>query len=132
MPIRPSAFRHLIVIPKLILAVWPMQARNGAPCRWRQAIDFSELAGRAPAQGEEGDAGGIEPVEPLIGGELGVEDEVLRLLAVLTPPEFDEPEDFLGLLSFTDIGVGIAEHLGIGILRQEGEDAGLTANSRRA
>jgi hypothetical protein len=43
----------------------------------------------------------------LIGGELGVEDEVLRPLAVLTPPEFDEPEDFLGLLSFTDIGVGV-------------------------
>jgi len=91
------------------------------------AGDRLQRAGWASAG--EGDAGGIEPVEPLIGGELGVEDEVLRLLAVLTPPEFDEPEDFLGLLSFTDIGVGVAEHLGIGILRQEGEDAGLTATS---
>jgi hypothetical protein len=66
----------------------------------------------------------------LIGGELGVEDEVLRRVAVLTLPEVDEAEDLLALLALTDIGVGVAEYLGIGILRQEGEDTGLTAASR--
>ncbi len=45
------------------------------------------------------------------------------------PPEVNEAEDLVGLLAFTDIGVGIAEHLGVGILRQEGEDAGLAATS---
>jgi hypothetical protein len=43
---------------------------DGAPGRWWQAIDFGDETGRAPAQGEEGDTGGIEPVEPLVGGEL--------------------------------------------------------------
>ena len=102
---------------------------DGAPGRWRQVLDLGEEAGRAPAQGDEGDAGGIEPVEPLVGGELGIEDEVLRQLAVPAPPEFDEAEDFLGLLALADIGIGVAEHLGIGILGQEGEDAGLPATS---
>ena len=37
---------------------------DGAPGRRRQAGDFGEQCGRATAQGEEGDAGGIEPVEP--------------------------------------------------------------------
>jgi hypothetical protein len=44
---------------------------------------------RPVAQGEEGGAFGIEPVEPRICGELGVEDEVLRRLAVLALPEID-------------------------------------------
>ena len=91
--------------------------------------DLGEQAGRAPPQGEEGDAGGIEPVEPLVGGELGIEDEMLRLLAVLASPKIDEAEDLLGLFAFEDVGIGIAKYLGIGVLRQEGEDAGLTATS---
>ena len=103
--------------------------RDGAPGRWRQVIDFGEQAGRAPAQGEEGDAGGVEPIEPVVGGELGVEDEVLRQLAVLALPEGDEAEDLLGLLALADIGIGVAEHLGVGILGKEGEDAGLAATS---
>jgi hypothetical protein len=54
---------------------------------------------------------------------------MLRLLAILTSPEIDEAEDLLGLLAFTDIGIGVAEHLGIGVLRQEGEDAGLAVTA---
>ena len=56
---------------------------DGAPGRWRQAGDLGEQARRAPAQGDEGDAGGIEPIEAVVGGELGVEDEVPRQAAVL-------------------------------------------------
>ena len=95
----------------------------------RQVGSFGEQLGRAPAQGEEGDAGGIEPVEPGVGGELGVEDEVLRRLAVLALPEIDEAEDLVGLLALANIGVGVAEHLGIGILGQKDQDAGLATTS---
>ena len=102
---------------------------DGAPGRRRQVGGFGEQFGRAPAQGEEGDAFGIEPVEPRIGGELGVEDEVLRRLAVLALPEIDEAEDLVGLLALANIGVGVAEHLGIGILGQKDQDAGLATTS---
>jgi hypothetical protein len=40
----------------------------------------------------------------------------LRRLAVLALPEIDEAEDLVGLLALAYIGVGVAEHLGIGIL----------------
>ena len=87
----------------------------------------SQRAGsRTSPQGDEGDPGGVEAV---VGGELGIEDEVLRQPAMLLLPERDEAEDFLGFLAFADIGVGIAEHLGIGIMCQEGENAGLPATS---
>ena len=42
-------------------------------------------------------------------------------------PEVDEAEDFVGLLAFSDVGVGVAEHLAIGVLGEEGEDAGLSS-----
>jgi len=60
---------------------------DGAPSRWRQVADLGEQTWRSPAQGKEGDAGDVEPIEPLVGSELGVEDEVLRRLAVLAFPE---------------------------------------------
>ena len=37
----------------------------------------------AAAQGDEGDAGLVEAVEVFVGGELGIEDEMLRRSAVL-------------------------------------------------
>ena len=61
--------------------------------------------------------------------ELGIEDEMLGQCAVLILPELDEAEDLFCLLAFADIGIGIAEHLRIRILRQKGEDAGLPAAS---
>ena len=71
----------------------------------------------------------LEPIELLIGGELGVEDQMLRRLAMLTRPKPDEAEDLLGLFALADIGVRIAEDLAIGILGQEGENARLSATS---
>src|ERR1700730_1480046 len=103
--------------------------RDGAPSRWWQVVDFGEQARRAPAQGKEDDAGRIEPIEPLVGGELGVEDEVLRRLAILALPEVDEAENLICLLALANIGVRVAEHLTVGILGQEGEDAGLATTA---
>ena len=58
-----------------------------------------------------------------------VEDEVLRRIAVLARPEVDEAEDLFGFLALADVGVGIAEHLAVGILGEEREDAGLATAS---
>src|SRR5580700_582541 len=60
---------------------------DGAPRRWRQFVDLGEQAWRTSTQGDEGDSGRIEPIEAIVGRELGVEDEVLRQAAVLTLPE---------------------------------------------
>jgi len=38
-------------------------------------------------------------------------------------PEFNETEDFLGLLAFAQVSVGVAEDIGIRVLSEEGEDA---------
>src|SRR5712671_8207223 len=84
---------------------------------------------RTPPQGHEGDAVSVEPIEAIISGELGIEDAMLGQCAVLILPELDEAEDLFCLLAFADIGIGIAEHLRIRILRQKGEDAGLPAAS---
>jgi len=54
---------------------------------------------------------------------------VLGCLAVLALPEIDEAENLVGFLAFANIGVGVAAHLGIGILGEEHHDAGLTAAS---
>ena len=48
-------------------------------------------------------------------------------LAVLALPEVDEAEDLVGLLALAHIGVGVAEGLAVGVLGEEGEDAGLAA-----
>src|ERR1700752_1905085 len=52
---------------------------------------------------------------------------MLGRAAVVTFPECDEAKDLLGLLTFADIGIRVAEHMAVGILGQEGEDAGLAA-----
>src|SRR5260370_7254723 len=44
-------------------------------------------------------------------------------------PEVDEPEDLVRLLALADVGSGVAEHLTVGILGEEREDAGLAATS---
>ena len=62
---------------------------------------------------------------------MGVEDQVAGPVAVGALPEVDEAEDLLGLFALAQIGVGVAEGLALGILGQEGEDAGLAAAAHR-
>jgi len=71
----------------------------------------------------------IEPVETVVSRELGVEHQVARRAAMVSGPEVDETEDLLRLLALADVGVGVAEHLAVGILGEEREDAGLAATS---
>jgi len=91
-----------------IFAMWDIEF-DGAPSRSRQVCDFAEQFGRAPAQGDEGDTFFIKPVEPRVGGELGIEDEVRGRLAMLALPEIDEAEDLVGLLALANIGVRVAK-----------------------
>ena len=51
----------------------------------------------------------------------------LRRAAVVALPEVDEAEDLFGLLALADVGVGVAEDLAVGVLGEEGENAGLAA-----
>src|SRR5229473_1984626 len=95
------AVERASLVSRMVGSSWPRSVMK----KWRQVVDFGEQAWRASSQGQKGDAGGIEPIEPLIGGELGVEDEMLRRLAVLALPEVDEAENLIGLLALANIGV---------------------------
>src|ERR1700682_4888180 len=41
---------------------------------------------------------------------------------VLLPPELDEAEDFVGFFSLAQVGIGVAEHLALRVLGEEGQD----------
>ena len=94
--------------------------------RGSRAISLQQRWGAA-AQGDEGDAHVVEAGQVLVGGQLGVEDQVPRELAVVLLPELDEAEDLVGLLALAQVGVGVAEGVAVGVLGQEGEDAVLAA-----
>lgn len=84
--------------------------------------DLGDQPRRAPPEGDERDAEIVQLAEILVRGELGVEDEVARALTCPRLPELDEPQHFLALLPLAEVGVGIAEHLAVRILREEGQD----------
>ena len=95
--------------------MWQVEC-DGAPGGWGQPVDVGEQALGASAQGHEGDPGGVEPVEPLVGGELGIENEMLRDAAVLALPEVDEAEHLISFLTLPDVGVRVAEHMAVGFV----------------
>lgn len=126
----PVAQTSLLFADLLVLISWVRHFEcDGGPGRCRPSGSFGGQAGRAPAQGEEGYAGGIQAVEIVIGAELGIENEMLRYLAVMALPEGDEAENLVGLPARANVGIGVPEHLAIGILGQEGEDAPLGGDS---
>ena len=109
-----------------ILALWQVEI-DGAPGGGGQVMDLLEQSRGAAAQGDESDVVVVEAVEVSVGCELGIEDQMLRRSAVLALPERDEAEDLVGLLAFAEIGVGVAEDVAVGVLGEEGENAGLAA-----
>ena len=102
---------------------------NGTPCGGRQIVNLGKEARRTPPQGDEDDAVLVEAIEPIIRRELGIEHQVLGHSAILTLPECDEAENLVGFLALTNIGIRVAEDLSVGILGEEGENAGLAATS---
>jgi hypothetical protein len=81
----------------------------------------------APPQSDEADLLRIERVQVCVGGELAVEDQLLRQRPGARLPELDEAQDFIVLLILAQIRIGIAEHLLLRILGEEDEDAFLAA-----
>src|SRR5207249_12151750 len=57
--------------------------------------------------------------------------QMARILAVMLLPESDEAEDLFGLFSLTQVGVGIAKRVALGVLRQKGEHGGLRSTAHR-
>src|SRR3974390_3913437 len=52
-----------------------------------------------------------------------------RRASVVAGPEGDEAEDLVGLLALADVGSRVAEHLSVGILCEEGQNARLAATA---
>jgi hypothetical protein len=69
------------------------------------------------------DAQAVEFIQAGIGGQPGVEDEFLRVVARPLLPEAGEVEGSAVLVFFPQVGVGVAEDVGLGIMDQEGQEA---------
>ncbi len=65
-----------------------------------------------------------------VGCQARIEHQVAREFTMLTLPELDETEDLLGFLTLAQIGVGVAKGATAGVLRQEGQHAGLGTTAR--
>lgn len=82
------------------------------PGRSWKFLYFGKEAFVATAQGNEGHAEGVEACKSGVSGELGVEDQLARQLAgVMFFEEIEKAEDFFGLLTLADIGIGVAENV---------------------
>ncbi len=83
--------------------------------------DLAEQRGRASPQGNKVDALPVEPTEIAIGGQAGIENQLPGPLAGALLPKGDKIQNGVILLVLTQTGVGIAKHLGVGVLREEGQ-----------
>ena len=113
-PIEDSRMR---VLPRDTLQLDP------PPRGTRCLVDFPHQPLGAPAQGDELDPQPVELIELGVGRQLGVEDQFLGILPGPFLPEPDEAEDLVVLLVLAQFAVGVAEDAGVGVLRQEGQDA---------
>lgn len=111
---------------RAVLALRQVES-DGALGEERQGFDLGEESSVAPAQGDEGDSVLVETVEPVEGGELGVEYEMAGRAAVIAGPEVDEAEHRIGLFAFADVGVGVAENVAVGVLGEKDEYSRLPA-----
>jgi hypothetical protein len=77
----------------------------------------------AGAQGDESDAAVIELGEDGLGGELGVEDQQRRVMPGHLVPVVGEGEHFPVLAGLGQVGVGVDQGVGAGVLGEEGQRA---------
>lgn len=87
---------------------------------------LKEFAGAAP-ECNESDPHLVEQIQIGIGGELGIEDELLGKRAGTLLPECDKVEDRIGLLVFPELRIGIAENPAVRVLGEESEHAFLSS-----
>src|SRR5262249_8340248 len=86
-----------------------------------QGVDVGDEAGRAHAQGEELDAAAVEFAEDFVGGDLLVHDRHAPVGAAGLFPVVAEGDGLLVLGGFGQVGVGVDEVVGAGVLGEEGE-----------
>src|ERR1019366_3275471 len=105
---------------------------NSSPRRRRKRRDLAkESCAPAPQSHENDVVVAIQPCEFGVGGESGVEYEMLRRGPVGLGPEGDEAEDLFGLLALSQVRVGVAECTAGCILGQKCEHAFLAAAPHR-
>ena len=115
--IRRSRIRGCRVLPRDPLQLDP------SPRRLRRLVDLPHQPRGAPAQRDELNPQPVELVELGVGRQLGIEDQFFRISPRPFLPEPDEAEDLIVLLILAQFTIGVAEDAGLGVLRQEGQDA---------
>src|SRR3990172_8861377 len=98
-----------------------------APSGGREKNNFLQHIFCASSQSDEGDPHFVQSGKIGIGGQTGVEDELVRDDASEVFPVGDKAKYFVRFFSFANIGIGIAESSAISILGKEYQDAWLPA-----
>ena len=102
---------------------------DGAPAVAGQGEQLLDHLGAAAAQGEEGDAAGLEPGQVGIGGEAAVEDQFGGRVAGAGGPGVDEAQDLVVLGGLGGPGAGPGEGARVGVAGEEAEDGLLAAGA---
>ena len=100
---------------------------DASPRRDRFVSNFRQKVSVSSAQRDETNAHPIELIEVLVGGELGVKDELARERSGAFFPEIDEAKDFVVLSAFSNFSIGVAEDARISILSQKSKDSLLSS-----
>jgi hypothetical protein len=77
----------------------------------------------AGAQGDEADAAGVQFGELGLGGDFGVEDEQPGVASGDGAPVVGEGEYLVGLGGLGQVGVGVEQGVGVGVLGEESQHA---------
>src|SRR5271157_1804452 len=109
--------------PRMLVLARDAFQLDPAPRGAGRLVDLPHEPGRATAQGDELNPQPIEFIEIGIGRQLGVKDQFIGISPGPFLPEPDEAEDLIVLLVLAQFAVGVTEDAGLGVLRQEGQDA---------
>ena len=130
--VRISTDAHrLVQDPRCSVSPSNIVSRTRTPLAVLSFGDSGEQPAGSLAQGQEVDPHPVQFGEVGMGGQAAIEDEFAWEAAVPVLPEFDEAEDFVVLVGLADGSVGVAEHPGIGVPGQKGENALLAPASLR-
>jgi hypothetical protein len=97
------------------------------PCRRRAAEDLAEHFPGPASQGQEEDSFPVQFVHVLIGGQLGIEDQLRRERAGVLVPEINKAEDLSGLFRLANSRIRVAENAFCRIPGEEDQNTLLTS-----
>jgi len=101
----------------------PLVVRDVDPRPPVELLDALEQAGAAAPEGDEPDARSIQLGELRVGGEPGVEHQGRGHAPTDASPEREELGHLVLGLGSLDVSGGVEEELGVGVLREERQDA---------